>query len=661
VVPISDKKTTIKYKGGYTPDPLAASTNSIISFFETTYDGIKSGVVYQATTQDNIKRFYVFDTATMSELNMLVKPKQSDWGNLKANYVSTLKVVTISNRTTSEWDKWHDNTNISKKDGVVACNDYVKGIISEYYKSGLNKTVTVDCNNDWSAPFLSYVIKQSGGGNFPYSDSNAYIVEQIRNNTSTNKSWFGYKLSDTNATIGVGDIICFVKGKSLNTSFNKISATDKTDVICGVVVSIDSSNNARMLFGNFKNSVSDLSVSLDSDSKISSIDAQLIDGTAIKYCGVLKYQPVDTTSFNITSKSTSHANQLAIQLTVMKYLRDIVGLSRVAIAGAMGNMELESQFNPLIVNKQDKNGFIDVGLINWNMPSLPGGKAKNAALNNTGQSKDQIIQAKADYCFNIVGRTVTDQLNYLNNNWGGFKKYITAVANETDVLKATFLFAKFAEACYLCDTTYNTYASSYQVIRSEFALDFYNRLGDPNDPLYYGSSANVPTPTNNNSTPSSVVIGDSISLLTHGAYSNVGIISSPVILNESGQHALWLYSQLTKSPVQPAVKNLIVSIGSNDQWGTTSLTNLINVIKQKFPNASYYILNGNYGWGSLKLDTTTTPVHNSTYWTTQINNYINVFTSNGFRVVGDITYNTSHPSVGGDLLNSFKPILSTLV
>jgi len=134
-----------------------------------------------------------------------------------------------------------------------------------------------------------------------------------------------------------------------------------------------------------------------------------------------------------------------------------------------------------------------------------------------------------------------------------------------------------------------------------------------------------------------------------------------VILNESGQHALWLYSQLTKSPVQPAVKNLIVSIGSNDQWGTTSLTNLINVIKQKFPNASYYILNGNYGWGSLKLDTTTTPVHNSTYWTTQINNYINVFTSNGFRVVGDITYNTSHPSVGGDLLNSFKPILSTLV
>ena len=202
----------------------------------------------------------------------------------------------------------------------------------------------------------------------------------------------------------------------------------------------------------------------------------------------------------------------------------------------------------------------------------------------------------------------------------------------------------------------------------ENALEYFSYLPDKTVQTVQGGSSKadasyVPTvvttgfavnsPTGTSVAGSNAVIGDSISIGVDGAYANINGISSPIKLNEAGRTSSWLLSQLKliTTPYND-VKNLILSIGSNNGWSKTNNDELLAVeIKRVFPNATRHILNGNYGWGSLT---------GNTNWPSKINTYINFYKSKGFNVIGTVSQVTVHPANGDKLFNSFKSQLSVL-
>ena len=169
----------------------------------------------------------------------------------------------------------------------------------------------------------------------------------------------------------------------------------------------------------------------------------------------------------------------------------------------------------------------------------------------------------------------------------------------------------------------------------------------------YTSPSTSTTSTKAAGAGNNVVIGDSISVGVDKAYTNINGISKPVLLNKSGETAGWLLGQLAKiNNPYTNVKNLVLSIGSNNGWSISNNDTLLaQQIKRVFPNATLYILNGNYGWGSLI---------GNTDWPAQINTYINFYKGKGFNVVGNVSKVTAHPANGDKLFNSFIQQLSRL-
>ena len=176
---------------------------------------------------------------------------------------------------------------------------------------------------------------------------------------------------------------------------------------------------------------------------------------------------------------------------------------------------------------------------------------------------------------------------------------------------------------------------------------------------YYRNGSVSPIAATANS--KTVVIGDSLAKGIDPIYPAISRISSPKELDTVG----WGISQLTTAlkgttTTFPDVKNLILTIGSNDGWnlsgGNAKEIELIGLIQQKFPKAALYIINGNYGWGSLVVTGTNT----EPYWTNKINNYINVYKNKGFTVVGNVSLCTVHPGKGDTLFTSLNSTLSKL-
>ena len=169
--------------------------------------------------------------------------------------------------------------------------------------------------------------------------------------------------------------------------------------------------------------------------------------------------------------------------------------------------------------------------------------------------------------------------------------------------------------------------------------------------LFKAPGSTAPSPPQPTTAGKSVTIGDSISVGIGSAFPNIKRIAS---LSQSGKNATWLLGELQKitTPYND-VENLVLSIGSNSLWDSSNSDNkLTNEIKRVFPNAALYILNGNYGWGGLRDP--------GTDWLAQINDYINVYKNAGFKVVGNITPISQHPTNGDDLFKSFIQQLSRL-
>ena len=159
------------------------------------------------------------------------------------------------------------------------------------------------------------------------------------------------------------------------------------------------------------------------------------------------------------NKSEENNNQKIVK----DYLQNL-GLRKEIVAGIMGNIQKESSFNPNAINEKDLNNYPSVGLIQWNLKFYSNAKS-------------------------VIGDTVKTQISKVTDGYtNNYQKFIE-LCNQTNNLTsyhAAYLFASKVEICDKCNKTFDTYKSSYQAVRSEYANDFYKRFNDPKDTLYWG-------------------------------------------------------------------------------------------------------------------------------------------------------------------------------
>ena len=137
------------------------------------------------------------------------------------------------------------------------------------------------------------------------------------------------------------------------------------------------------------------------------------------------------------------------QRLIIDYLKG-KSLSKVQVAGVMGNIMQESKF------KLDyPNGNASTGLIHW----------------ATGSYGNTLADIRTK-----IGSTVNSQLNYLTNgSTFGYSNWITQTNNITDIYKATELFSKLVEKP----------GNPQNEKRGIYANEILQRLNDPNDYLHW--------------------------------------------------------------------------------------------------------------------------------------------------------------------------------
>ena len=179
-----------------------------------------------------------------------------------------------------------------------------------------------------------------------------------------------------------------------------------------------------------------------------------------KDCGYIYYTTADGSEAKSTNLSGNFAQN---QLIVKDYLKKIYANNPKAkeiTAGIMGNIQVESGFNPTIGSK-DTNGYKSYGLIQWNAASYP--KAENK-VGNTAQQ--QVIKIVDGYTY-----FYTDFLKAADSQVG------------LTPYKAAYLFAKNVERCAGCldEISFQNKQSS----RGEYANDFYRRFNTSGDLLFW--------------------------------------------------------------------------------------------------------------------------------------------------------------------------------
>ena len=103
-----------------------------------------------------------------------------------------------------------------------------------------------------------------------------------------------------------------------------------------------------------------------------------------------------------------------------------------------------------------------------------------------------------------------------------------------------------------------------------------------------------------------LVIGDSQSPYIANASDSVELISK--VGGESslwlgGKTVSWLILALRKYQENEKVASVVLSIGTNGGFGKfikDDISTLILLVKQKFPKAKIYAVQGSWGWGGLK-------------------------------------------------------------
>lgn len=102
---------------------------------------------------------------------------------------------------------------------------------------------------------------------------------------------------------------------------------------------------------------------------------------------------------------------------------------------------------------------------------------------------------------------------------------------------------------------------------------------------------------------------------------------------EGGQNLSWLKSAVQEYPVSPDVNSITINIGTNGGFKQSDdVSGLISAVKNKFPNAKLYAVQGSWGWG-----------YNDDVTEQQVKNYYDKFSKLGVKVISPAIGNVKDP------------------
>jgi len=130
-------------------------------------------------------------------------------------------------------------------------------------------------------------------------------------------------------------------------------------------------------------------------------------------------------------------------------------------------------------------------------------------------------------------------------------------------------------------------------------VDFMNNF----ERLFSKNKTKNPQRTKDN-LPQNIVIGDSQSPYVSNGSDSFELIStkgSESSLWLGGKTLSWLLSSVKKHQGSNNVKNIAICIGTNGAFNSQdNISGLVIELKNKFPNAKLFVIQGSWGWGGLK-------------------------------------------------------------
>ena len=493
----------------------------------------------------------------------------------------------------------------------------------QYYGLTTNPVVSQDTNTTLQLQ-LGNPITTVKSENILINQTTLYFDHDSNSIIKNNTRWAGSEFDGN--FLNTYDIISTFSGNTINTAVTvkgisiKYLGTFSSE--SGKKVSFYSVNNGKINWG--ANTKKDYDIIFATDDDLNQLSGDPNKDIKISIIPITQTQKIQ----NIK--------------TISQYLKSI-GITREGAIGLIGNILGESGADPKAAEKnREIGGLGGIGIVQWTASRRR--NLEKAANNNNDKILDLNFQLE------YLGKELQESYSKVFNNLKTSKSIedSTIFVLENFEIPKTFLERKSNPQAYEATKLKRiTFAKSAEPIVNE---------------VYGGNSITQTTnttTTNTVSTSKSITIGDSISVGVNGVYRSISLINNP-ILSTVG----WTINNLVETLKKPnvavnkSVKNVVLSIGSNNNWTLqiTKQNELIALIKSKYPDAKLYILNGSYGWGNLKVDITNT----DSVWENKITTYIKVYKDNGFTVVGNITKLNNHPAKDDNLFKSFNGILSKL-
>lgn len=94
-----------------------------------------------------------------------------------------------------------------------------------------------------------------------------------------------------------------------------------------------------------------------------------------------------------------------------------------------------------------------------------------------------------------------------------------------------------------------------------------------------------------------ILIGDSQTYLLTKHSTQIKQIKR---LCQPGIGVIELNRKTLKYPISPTVKTVSICIGVNDGYKDRGISILVSTIKRTFPNARLFIIQGSWGWGTVR-------------------------------------------------------------
>ena len=263
---------SIKYMGAYDASAI---------FFSTKIRGVDGFIDFDGYPEYKS----IFNRIVKAENSDLADiPRTTTYGTLKNNYTTNVVI-----KLEEEWAKWNNGNQVLFD--TQCSNATVVNLLDTYWSAvGSSLRLQGGCGTEtpWSAAFMSYIMKNSGVV-FPSSTKHSIYIQKARTNTKSGGTypWYGYNVTDPNAIVDVGDLLCYTRDESINTQWDDI--VDSTNTHCDCVTKIDYSNPgapiAEVIGGNVSNTVKRSTVILTSNRNIN------LSGKQSNYRGILKYKP----------------------------------------------------------------------------------------------------------------------------------------------------------------------------------------------------------------------------------------------------------------------------------------------------------------------------------------------------------------------------------